>query len=1195
MKYKSPLYLAIGLMTSLSSYADDTEIFTGGGAAGNQNILMIMDTSRSMSAWADTSVKPYSSSEVYESYGFDKDSLYLITNNYGLDSLDASDVNNIKSNEILAESINCSNSANITASLSDQGISIANYAFFQPGEGWETSTVSKGAGTITQCKEQSRYNYQGNTYNYLANTSKFNNDASIYTNQADEYICTKYWPWGSCRNGYNVSYSFDWDNNVYSKIVTGNYLNYQGWDGKEPQKLMRIDAVKQAAKEVVGSLSAPNVRVGLMRFNSDHSPYIKTSGKGFFATTEIKTRTGEGGYLDLPLTSVSELGNLFNSKIDSYDAIGGTPLEQTLYEAYSYFSGGPVTYGKNAHYAQWERPLNDDWRLENDISNPGMIDTKTDYSADDLYSNVNFFDTSSSATDGVNYTKPEFKGCQPSNKIVYFSDGAASNFDNAKNYIENISNSIDCGDSSGFGACLNPLANYMSNESELDITINTIGGFVSANDTATTTLRELASAGQGSFYSADNYSELVDAFTDAILGDLLEEPATFTSPAIAVSAFNSLQASEDLFYAVFEPKPNGTWIGNLKHYKLGSDGVEDSRGILAVNPETGFFNTNAISYWSSDQDGADVSKGGAAERLGDIQNRAIYGLLNNGLQKLSEAKILALTNSLFGLDLLDGETILDLPALGVSTEQRLAKWIMGKNADDTPRQSIEDPLHSRPIVFNYEGDKRLVFVGTNSGYLHAFDADTGREEYAVIPQEVLKNPLYYVDPENFQSPNKVYGLDGPISFYHEDKNLNARIDNNEAAYLYIGMRRGGHSYYAFDISDSTKPDLLWQQHGNYVDQPIKNKPLVSSGFERLGQTWSKLKPALVKGEGVVLLTAGGYDPDEDGTTISGPSTRINHDIGNTIYMLNPETGEVIWDAYSDIPGISSSMTSGFSSDVSPVDTDKDGYIDILYAADLGGRIWRFDFNDTGITGGVIADLNSGTGSGNRRFFSSPDVSSLGNKLVISIGSGYRAHPLTTSVDDQFYLIIDPHQNIAPEDGNYITLTPSDLTKWSTSNVGYIDDVDLTAEDSINGWYIPLSLDGEKVINSSITFKGIVTFNTFAPSSNMDLSQCSGNLGVSRLYSLAPTKKAAELCGENCDEPGTELIVRTGTPRPGGPPMIVEPPPEEEEEEECDPTVQECYVPDCEDTEMITISGTTSSSANVDRCKLFEKDFWEEAL
>ena len=60
-------------------------------------------------------------------------------------------------------------------------------------------------------------------------------------------------------------------------------------------------------------------------------------------------------------------------------------------------------------------------------------------------------------------------------------------------------------------------------------------------------------------------------------------------------------------------------------------------------------------------------------------------------------------------------------------------------------------------------------------------------------------------------------------------------------------------------------------------------------------------------------------------------------------------------------------------------------------------------------------------------------------------------------------------------------------------------------------------------------------------------------------------------------------------------MIVEPPPEEEEEEECDPTVQECYVPDCEDTEMITISGTTSSSANVDRCKLFNKDFWEEEL
>lgn len=1180
MKYKSPLYLAIGLMTTLSSYADDTEIFTGGGAAGTQNILMIMDTSRSMSAWANTSVEPYSSSEVYESYGFDKDSLYLVTENYELDSLDSTDINNIKSNEILAESINCSTSANITASLSDKGISIANYAFFHPGEGWETNTVSKEAGTITQCKEQSRYNYQGNLYNYLANTEKFQQDSNAFTNDDGEWSCFLIF----CSF---QSFIFNWNNNVYSKIVTGNYLNYQGWDGKEPQKLMRIDAVKQAAKEVVGSLSAPNIRVGLMRFNSNHSPYIY----GNFYNKEIRVINGKGGYLDLPLTPVSELGNLFNSKLDSYDAIGGTPLEQTLYEAYSYFSGGPVTYGKNAYYAQWERPLNDNWRDENDSSNPGIIAMNDDFNADDLFSNVEFFDTSSAATDGTNYIKPEFEGCLPSNKIVYFSDGDASSFDDAKTNIEDINNSIDCGDS---GSCLNTLANYMSNESELDITINTIGGFVSADENATKTLKELAAAGQGSFYPADNYSELVDAFTDAILGGILEEPATFTSPAIAVSAYNSLRSSEDLFYAVFEPKSNGSWIGNLKHYKLGPDGVEDSTGNLAVNPETGFFNTNAISIWSGSKDGADVSKGGAAERLGDIQNRSIYGLLDNGLQKLSEAKILALTDSLLGLDLLDGETILDLPVLGLSTEQRLAKWIMGKNSDGTPRESIEDPLHSRPVVINYEGGKRLVFVGTNSGYLHAFDVETGREEYAVIPKEVLKNPLYYVDPGNFQSPYKVYGLDGPISFYHDDKDLDARIDQGETAYLYIGMRRGGHSYYAFDISDSSKPSLLWQQHGNYVDQPIKNKPVVSSGFERLGQTWSTLKPALVKGQGVVLLTAGGYDPDEDGTTISGPSTRINHDTGNTIYMLNPETGEVIWDAYSDIPGVSSSMTSGFASDVSPVDKDKDGYIDILYAADLGGRLWRFDFNDSGITGGVIADLNTGTESGNRRFFGSPDVSELDNKLIISIGSGYRAHPLTTSVDDQFYLIIDPHQYLTPEDGNYTTLTPSDLTKWSTSNIGYIDDIDLSAENSINGWYISLSTDGEKVINSSITFKGIVTFNTFAPSSNMDLSQCSGNLGVSSSYSLATTKKAATLCGENCNKPGYDIDKVIRTTRPPGPPTVVVPP--TPPSLTCDPNDPDCDVTtSCEDTDLIIISGTTSSSANVDRCKLFEKDFWEEEL
>ena len=57
-----------------------------------------------------------------------------------------------------------------------------------------------------------------------------------------------------------------------------------------------------------------------------------------------------------------------------------------------------------------------------------------------------------------------------------------------------------------------------------------------------------------------------------------------------------------------------------------------------------------------------------------------------------------------------------------------------------------------------------------------------------------------------------------------------------------------------------------------------------------------------------------------------------------------------------------SMTSGIVGNIVAVDDNSDGYVDLLYAADLGGRIWRIDFDNSQSNanyyakGGLIADL-----------------------------------------------------------------------------------------------------------------------------------------------------------------------------------------------------------------------------------------------
>ncbi len=101
--------------------------------------------------------------------------------------------------------------------------------------------------------------------------------------------------------------------------------------------------------------------------------------------------------------------------------------------------------------------------------------------------------------------------------------------------------------------------------------------------------------------------------------------------------------------------------------------------------------------------------------------------------------------------------------------------------------------------------------------------------------------------------------------------------------------------------------------------------------------------------------------------------------------------------------------------------NRDHLADRMYAADVGGRVWRFDIINgnapgTLVEGGVMASLGaadlgaSPPAADVRRFYVEPDVASVTVDdefyLTVNLGSGFRAHPLDTTVDDEFYSIRD---------------------------------------------------------------------------------------------------------------------------------------------------------------------------------------------
>lgn len=1192
MKYFMLLGILLTTLTS-NTYADDTEIFTGANSSAASNVVFLFDTSGSMGDPETVTRPPYDNSITYDNamYGFNTDSLYLFRQRqnwwgsfYSTELVDDAEI--ISNNEVALDQITCSS---VLTSIESSGEYAGKLSYSSNnGQDWDAP----------------RYFDENNDFNLDPN----NTNAQVKCSGTGRY-----------------------EREYFNRIYSGNYLNYLSVEGEEEsQTLTRLEILVAAAKDTLISLP-DNVNVSLMRFNK--TPNVDN------------VQNEQGGRVLVEMKPAKSNINEFITALDSLNADGGTPISESLYEAGLYMRNETPEYSG--------------------VSNS--------------YNNIE--SVSASMLSGQ-YFIPTLTSCSTTQKIILFSDGLPTtdldahqkivdqiNNDNVALTSDTVSLSIDCatetkevsqrGGTQNLpidGSCAEELANNLFQAN--NIIIDTIGGFTSANDSAETKLRDIALAGGGDFYPASDYQAIKEALLDSAVETIIL-PSTFTSPAIAVSSYNSLELSNELYYAVFEPGESSAWKGNLKRYKITSSGVNDANDEPAVDPSTGYFSADAQSFWSTTPDGNNVKEGGVASQLGENE-RNIYAIIDGQLtSKLTVNYLTSLPNDVLGINVIEAltsqtnlanSTILDELDGSRTYKELLAYWILGDNTVndglDSSRLAIEDPMHSNPVVINYGPGEQVVFIGTNSGYLHAFNTSNGQEIFSLIPEETLANANFYMDVNDSLS-EKIYGLDGPITYWHDDTNFNNVVDGTETVYLYIGMRRGGTSYYAFNVTNPLTPKLLWQKNGAQISSSTKpTPPSSSSGLSKLGQTWSALKPALVKWQGTptyVLFSGGGYDPSEDGNNVEGPNERITSDsIGNTIFMINAKTGSVLWSAHDDVTGVSTTMKSSFPADVIPIDKDNDGYTDLLYAADTGGRVWRFDISTTSTsknnfaTGAAIADINTSGAdgiAGNRRFYSQPDIVYITEGsypfLLISIGSGYRAHPLNGSITDYHYLLKDPYGLTVPE--TYDTMiTMADLADWESK-----DAIDPTKNQY--GWHLLMDTSGEKILGKSLTLDNVVFVNSFSPTSNNAATQCVGNVGEGRSYSMrvppaeaemfcpdASQPEACTLCypGEDCwcelnpddvlfcpqepyciDPNECESPPPPPCPGPDCPKCLggfeceeddirttLKPPPVRIEPE---PTCVATNTCTCEDYQSGILSGVNLSESEFDRCKLFQKNYWKE--
>jgi type IV pilus assembly protein PilY1 len=1204
-RYRSMATTAALTLWCCLAQAEDIEIYRSVSSSVKPVSMMVIDTSRSMSRWAQEQWPDYDPSVDYKvTYPTDPDGDqiddYFNPNLYYFNEYDyfGKKLTNSRRNSLTARpfpkaALKCNSAHSIFEKV---GFYEDKFKRWNPSRSsWEPSFSRNWTPSGSGSNINAFIDCQSDEYDSAQNPSLLQYVQTYYTSSNTPYLTYK-----------DYYYQYTWTNYYglfFKYIYTGNYLNYLVYREEHKDTLIgakksRMQITKEAAKFVVDTTGG--IKLGLARFDLD-------SG---------------GGMIDLAATEIERLRDInsqsgdtvFNTMIDSYLPWGGTPLTESFYETARYLRGNSVLYGTDSHSRRLRSgyTLND---LERDSADGILLSNNYNLNRTTETSNP----STSASKSGNTYNSPIDSACNATSNLVLFTDGVPESDEGANSRIRSLltnanihfntepgltsyDRSVLSNSCSGNGGCAEELAYYLANiDQRPDLpgkqTINThvIGGFFEEASAGSTLqyIEDIARLGKGTYAAASSKEDIAKAFRTAVTAGH-DKPVTFVAPAVSVNSYNSLEHLDSLFYAMFVPSTDNNWKGNLKSYRLAPSGtVVDADGNSAVDNSSGRFKEGSRSYWTPEgtSDGDKVTKGGAAAHLTKEHN--IFTHLTDTKGSLNTA----ISTSTVSKDMLG---LSDQASSG--DHSAVIDWLNRKLAGET-RLEIEDPLHSRPIVVNYGYEidpenqkitsKGVVFMGSNSGYLHAIDAnkDNFKEYFSFVPKELLTNAKLYQTADKYEP--KPYGVDGPINYWHADANQNAQVDNGEKVYLYFGLRRGGRHYYALDISDPESPKFQWQINGGN-----------GGDFDKMGESWSPMSLAKVRwGDSgktkVVLLFGGGYDPQEDSRTIRAP-----HSMGNSIYMIDPETGELLWSASNSGATTNlTDMTSSITSEIKTIDFDGDQITDYFFVSDIGGRVWRFDLNaeitesiskSNFVTGaGIIFDANNNS-TNYQRFYDAPSVSYFYDKetkekfLTVSIGSGYRAHPLQAADQDSFYIIKD-HNIVAPP-ATYDTLDRGDMV-----------DIPATATStaySPKGWKYDLTT-GEKVLSPSLTANGHMYFTTFSPKSIANtVAGCNADIGNAKAYAIAFNPSAPEISSETIISDGPPPAPIELTTGGGGQKEFCLDNPShescqpEEEDEDCEDT-NSCPPPkpECEASVSVILSGTSVIAGGSDQCELLKRNFW----
>nr|WP_261985376.1 PilC/PilY family type IV pilus protein [Pseudomonas mendocina] len=425
---------------------------------------------------------------------------------------------------------------------------------------------------------------------------------------------------------------------------------------------------------------------------------------------------------------------------------------------------------------------------------------------------------------------------------------------------------------------------------------------------------------RGEFFSVDSPEAMVQAFDD-ILKRIADRKSTAARPAINSGQVSADENGEEGVFTVSYQTSyasDDNWSGDVKRF------------VKGWNPETNKFETREA--WS-----AQNKVPGAASRSIKIAGSSNSGLMDFTWDNAGEAATAGTLAYFLSRDpensnVADSRGSQRLSYLrgdrsgeGSHNERpfRQRSGVLGDFYSSTPAV-VSGPRYLVNFSDQLEGNQAYstfaqkikqrqsrVYVGGNDGMLHAFNADTGVEEFAFIPTAV------------FPKLNKLTGTNYSHEFYVDGPPTVADVFNgSEWRTILVGtLKAGGKSIFALDITEPGKEELLWE-----FDDSRLGESNVKMGYSFAQPTIARLHT----GKWAVVI-GNGYE--SEGHT-SGKAALFIIDAleGNLLKSLEVQ-GTV---------GVANGLSTAKLGDF-----NADGVADYAYAGDLQGNVWRFDLLRSG--------------------------------------------------------------------------------------------------------------------------------------------------------------------------------------------------------------------------------------------------------